>query len=276
MRGSEHDPDPDPDADGAPIRSAGAYGDGVGQGNSDGVGIPLGAYREDEPPRPAEPDRQPGPGRITVVNAILVVNIAVFFLWQWESIPLQVMADNFLVSWPLLAEGRIWVLLTSVFSHNMLLHLMINMVVLLSFGKPLEMLMGSRRFLLFYHVAGLGGSAAHVAASSLLLGSPQLPALGASGAIAGLLMLFSFSFPKARVLLFFFIPVPAIMAALAFIALDVWGLVAQTQGGGLPIGHGAHLGGAFIGILYFLVRRNEMRTRRNRLGFVFGEARPRG
>jgi membrane associated rhomboid family serine protease len=43
------------------------------------------------------------------------------------------------------------------------------------------------------------------------------------------------------------------VGALAFIGLDVWGLIAQAEGGGLPIGHGAHLGGAFTGILYYFL-----------------------
>jgi hypothetical protein len=54
-------------------------------------------------------------------------------------------------------------------------------------------------------------------------------------------------------LLFFVVPLPAIVGALAFIGLDVWGLIAQAEGGGLPIGHGAHLGGAFAGILYYVL-----------------------
>ena len=57
-----------------------------------------------------------------------------------------------------------------------------------------------------------------------------------------------------RFLLFFVIPLPAILVALAFVAIDIWGVVAQIEGSGLPIGHGAHLGGAFTGIVYFVLR----------------------
>ncbi len=56
------------------------------------------------------------------------------------------------------------------------------------------------------------------------------------------------------------IPVPALVGALLFVGLDVWGLVAQSAGGGLPIGHGAHLGGAACGALfYFTYLRQRVR-----------------
>ncbi|MEX2465289.1 MAG: rhomboid family intramembrane serine protease [Gemmatimonadota bacterium] len=203
--------------------------------------------------------------RTPVVTTLLVANAVVFLLWSWPDVPTSIMVENFLVSWPHLLEGRVWVLITSVFSHNLLLHLVINMVVLLSFGKPMELLMGRGRFLKFYLLAGLVASVAHAVTSRFLLDRPDLPALGASGALAGTLMLFSFSFPKAKVFFLFFIPVPAILAALAFIAIDVWGLVAQIGGGTLPIGHGAHLGGALVGILYYWTRGGPLRDRRRQL-----------
>jgi membrane associated rhomboid family serine protease len=214
---------------------------------------------------PAHPPN--APARTPVVTTLLVANVLVFLLWSRAEAPATLMADHFLVSWTALAEGRIWTLLTSVFSHNMLLHLMVNMIVLLSFGKPMELLMGRGSFLAFYLTAGFLASVAHATTSRFLLDRPDLPALGASGALAGVLMLFSFSFPKARVLFLFVIPVPAILAALAFIAIDIWGLVAQIGGGTLPIGHGAHLGGGLVGILYYLFRGGALRERRDRLGF---------
>ena len=89
-------------------------------------------------------------------------------------------------------------------------------------------------------------------------------ALGASGAIAGLVLVFSLIFPREKILLMGIIPVPALFGALAFVGLDLWGLTAQAHGGGLPIGHGAHLGGALTGMLYYVfflrrrIRRREI------------------
>ena len=198
-----------------------------------------------------------------VVRILLLVNIGVSLMWMVPAIASDLLADNLMVSWSLLMEGRVWVLLTSVFSHNLVLHFLVNMIVLLSFGPPTEQLMGSRAFLRFFLLAGVLASVAHATTSAFLLDQPGLRALGASGALAGVLMLFSLSFPKAKVLLFFVIPLPAIVAALAFVAIDIWGLVAQMGGGTLPIGHGAHLGGGLVGVVYYLTHKDELRARRS-------------
>lgn len=166
------------------------------------------------------------------------------------------MVDHFLVSWTSLSEERWWTLLTSVFSHTMFLHLLINMFVLNSFGPIVEAIVGTRRFLIFYITAGMFSSLCHALVSAFFLQSPELPALGASGAISGLILFFSLMFPREKILLLGFIPLPAFFGALVFIGLDIVGLIAQAEGGGLPIGHGAHLGGALAGtIFYFLHRR---------------------
>jgi rhomboid-like protein len=197
----------------------------------------------------------------SVVNAILFVNVAVALLWLTSTPSIPALADNFLISWTHLTSGRVWTLLTSVFSHNMLFHLLINMIVLTSFGPPLERLMGPWRFLAFYLAAGAVGSLAHALVSNFLLDRPAQAALGASSALAGVLLLFALVFPRARVLFFFVLPLPAIAAALIFIGLDIWGLFAQVEGGGLPIGHGAHLGGALTGIVFYLLAGRRLRQR---------------
>ncbi len=207
-----------------------------------------------------------GGGRSTpIVRGLVALNAVVFGLWLLPDVPIQLMADHFLVSWNHLMEGRVWVLLTAIFSHHLLFHLLINMIVLLSFGPPLERLMGGGPFLGFYLMAGVVGSLAHAVVSLTLMGTPELPALGASSSIAGLLLLFALVFPRAKVLLFFILPLPAIVAALAFIGIDIWGLVAQMEGGGLPIGHGAHLGGSLTGLLYFIVRGRKLRREKSRI-----------
>jgi membrane associated rhomboid family serine protease len=75
-----------------------------------------------------------------VTLAIIAINAVVFIAWY--TLPLQTMVEHFLVSRAHLAAGHYWVLITSVFSHNMLLHIMINMFVLWSFGGVLEQLLG--------------------------------------------------------------------------------------------------------------------------------------
>ena len=170
------------------------------------------------------------------------------------------MQENFAISWDGLMAGRYWTLLTSVFSHYMLLHLLFNMLVLNSFGPIVIDVVGSRFFIVFFIIAGIFSSLSHAVVSAFFLHQPNLPAVGASGAIAGVLFLFCFLFPREKILLMAIIPLPAIWGAIAFVGLDVWGLVAQSRGGGLPIGHGAHLGGAFCGLIaYFLIRKRVRR-----------------
>lgn len=182
-------------------------------------------------------------------------------IWGYgqEFVSSQVMTENFLVSWTDLVEGRYWTLLTSAFSHNMLLHIALNMFVLNSFGTIVERTLGPRRFLAFYLIAGVVGSLGHVLVSKFILNDPNLPALGASGAISGVILLFSLLYPREKILLLGIVPMPAMAGALVFVGLDIWGLVAQADGGGLPIGHGAHLGGAIAGLIYFFILRTKIR-----------------
>ncbi len=194
-----------------------------------------------------------------LIRSIIMINIGVFFAWQYAiyNQDIQFMGMNFLVSFSALFHGRWWTLLTSVFSHNAFFHIFINMFVLNSFGPIVLQVTGKRTFLLFYLIAGISGSLSHALTSAFLIGQPNMPALGASGAIAGVILLFSLMFPEKKILLLGFVPVRAIWGALIFIGLDLWGLIAQTKGGGLPIGHGAHLGGALIGLIFYFILRGK-------------------
>ena len=198
-----------------------------------------------------------------LVPVLIAINIFVYLMWHQPGYFSEAwMSDHFLVSWGLLQEGHWWTLLGSVFSQNILVHLLVNMMVLSSFGSILETALGSRRFLVFYLLAGIFSSLTHSLVSMFLLNEPDLPALGASGAIAGVILVFSLMFPREKLLLFWVIPMPALVGAFIFVGLDLWGLLAQAHGGGLPIGHGAHLGGAFFGLLYYFFY---LRPRRSRL-----------
>lgn len=193
---------------------------------------------------------------------LIVINILVYCAWVYAEQSgnnLDYMVSNFLISGLHLEERRYWTLITSVFSHNMFIHILLNMTVLNSFGPIVESILGSWRFLRFYLMAGIISSAAHVLVSTYLLDNTQLPALGASGAISGILLLFCLIFPKEKILLLGIVPVPALTGALIFMGLDIWGLMAQADGGGLPIGHGAHLGGALTGLLYYFIIRQKLR-----------------
>lgn len=190
--------------------------------------------------------------RAPLVPIFIVLNVAVFLMWQFSGHSAQFMEDNFTVSWTGIESGHYWTLVTSVFSHTLIWHLLLNMFVLRSFGTLIEQVLGSWRFFKFYLFAGISGSMMHVVLSAFFLNVPDMAAVGASGAIAGLILVFALLFPREKILLFAIIPVPALLGAFAFMALDIWGLMSQAEGGGLPIGHGAHLGGAAAGILYYI------------------------
>jgi|GEM_PF-270488 len=192
---------------------------------------------------------------LRAVPAIIGLNLVVFMMWrmgftepQWR----EFMVVNFLTSPYHLAHGLWWTVLTSAFSHSALWHIAINMIVLWSFGAVLERLWGVRIFTAFYLIAAVVSSLCYSAVALWFLHQPNVPALGASGAITGLLMAYALIFPKQKILVMGIIPVPAFAGVMAFVAWDLWGLFVQRQGGGLPIAHGAHLGGAAAGaIMYF-------------------------
>jgi len=204
--------------------------------------------------------RRRRPPRTAAVSVIIGLNVLVFLGWQASYFVPDLqpfMMGNFLVSTTHLLHGYVWTLVTAAFSHNEMWHLAINMIVLWSFGTVLERLWGARVFVTFYLVAAVVASISHCVVSSVFLGNGNIPALGASGAVSGLLLAYALYFPRHKILLFFVIPIPAVAAVLAFVGFDLWGLLAQSRGGGLPIGHGAHLGGALAGaLMYFFYLRS--------------------
>jgi membrane associated rhomboid family serine protease len=205
---------------------------------------------EVEPPRIRRHQRPRSPATVTII----VVNVLVFLAWQKsDAVPglRTFLVDHFLVSTAHVVHGHVWTLVTAAFSHSELWHLAINMFVLWSFGSVLERLWGTRIFVIFYLVAAVVASICHCLGSTFLMHNSDISALGASGAVSGLLMAYALSFPHHRILLFGIIPVPALAGVLAFVGIDLWGLIAQSRGGGLPIGHGAHLGGALAGALMY-------------------------
>lgn len=192
----------------------------------------------------------------SAVSIIIFINIAIYIAWNFsgaaDAEPVF-MINNFLVSWTGLQDDRYWILLTSAFSHIMLFHLFMNMYVLNSFGAIVESAIGFLRFVKFYLIASVVSSLCHALVSAFILREPELPALGASGAVSGVVMMFSLMFPNQKILILGLIPVPAIWGVILLSGLDIWGLIAQAGGGGLPIGHGAHLGGALTGAIYYFL-----------------------
>ncbi len=172
------------------------------------------------------------------------------------------MMDNFLISWDTLRAGRYWALIASAFSHNMLWHLFLNMFVFLNFGIIVEQTLGSMRFLLFYLFASVASSFSHAFICAYVLHQPELLALGASGAVSAVILLFALFYPQHKVYFFGFIPLPAIWAVIIINSLDLLGLISQAKGTNSPIGYGAHLGGALTGLIYYLIFHSKTYAKR--------------
>jgi membrane associated rhomboid family serine protease len=138
-------------------------------------------------------------------------------------------------------------LLTAMFLHGGILHLLGNMLYLWIFGNNIEDYLGSFRFILFYLLSGLGASVAHI----IFNPNSQVPMIGASGAIAGVLGAYLILYPRANVLtlvfLFIFIRIVPIPAA---IVLGFWFLLQILNVGmGGGVAWFAHIGGFLVGIL---------------------------
>lgn len=177
------------------------------------------------------------------MGPLVAVNIAVFALWQYpELVATETMAAHFLVSLEAVTSGRVWTLLTSCFSHVDANHLLFNGIALWVFGRSVELVVGPRRLLGLYLVGGILASIGHVA-FGLAAGSDN-PALGASGSVMAIGVVYGALFPRQTLLIGFIIPMPAALAVALFIVLDLLGLF----GAGLSnIAHAAHLGGAAYG-----------------------------
>jgi membrane associated rhomboid family serine protease len=144
-------------------------------------------------------------------------------------------------------------LLTSMFMHGGIAHLAGNMLYLWIFGDNLEDRLGHGRYLLFYLLAGLLASLAHVFTSAALGDNLLIPSLGASGAISGVLGAYLLLFPRRRVTVILFrilTRVPAIVAVgLWFVFQLISGL--GMLGGGSQAGgvaYAAHIGGFIAGV----------------------------
>ena len=142
-------------------------------------------------------------------------------------------------------------LLTSMFMHGGWAHILGNMLYLWIFGDNLEDRLGHGRYLLFYLLVGLLASLAHVFTSVLLDDNLQIPSLGASGAIAGVLGGYLLLFPRNRVtviLVRVVTQVRAIFAVGLWFLLQLVGGLGVLGGGNDGVAYAAHIGGFIAGL----------------------------
>ncbi|MCX6136911.1 MAG: rhomboid family intramembrane serine protease, partial [Ignavibacteriales bacterium] len=118
------------------------------------------------------------------------------------------------------------------------------------FGMELENVWGSKKFLTYYVVCGIGAGVANLLLAPLF--SEVGPTIGASGAIYGVLLAFGMLFPDRLIFLYFFVPVKAKYFVALYMIIE---FVTVGLGGTDGVAHFAHLGGAFVGFAYLMMER---------------------
>ena len=229
----------------------------------------------------------------TAIKNLIIINVIFFVASQYV---MPQMYEWFSLFFPKNEYFGFWQILTHMFMHGSIMHILFNMYALWAFGSPLEQMWGSKKFLFFYFSAGVGAALIYTAVNyfqfngvynelinagltdanihqilitgkyddSILNYISQkdltelyqiyhTPAVGASGAIYGVLVAFGMTFPNAKLALIFFpVPIAAKYFIPGIIAIDLFmGLGGSSLFGstGVGIAHFAHVGGAIIGYI---------------------------
>ncbi|MFZ9002879.1 MAG: rhomboid family intramembrane serine protease [Robiginitalea sp.] len=244
-------------------------------------------------------------GRITEgIKHLLIINLLFFIA---TSLYGDLFYEWFSLWYPKNPNFRIWQVVSHMFMHGGLMHILFNMYALWAFGSPLERMWGTKKFLFFYFSAGLGAALIHsgvnyyhvkqgldVLTSAgvpesqifellsegkynegwLQAGPPGVvntfldsfftPAVGASGAIYGILVAFGMLFPNSELFLIFLpIPIKAKYFIPALIILDLFSCVTWYSIFGAGIAHFAHVGGALFGfIMMWYWKKNQFNKNR--------------
>ncbi|KIY49595.1 rhomboid-domain-containing protein, partial [Fistulina hepatica ATCC 64428] len=195
-----------------------------------------------------------------VLYGIIALNGLVFLKWQLaisdaktsrSSESVQDMLDNYTSRLYNLLQGRVWTLITPIFSHKDTGHLLFNMITFWCFAPVLLGAMGSTRFLSLYFASGLVSEFCSLAHRSHT--KADVPSLGASGAISGIMAYLACVAPTTTFLIYGIVPVPAWLAVGGFFLFDLASTfdnrlqpTTDTMG---------HVGGTLYGVIYFLARR---------------------
>jgi len=189
-----------------------------------------------------------GPGPVsTALKALIGANVAIFFAQVFVAPVTETLG---LIPSTVFPGLQVWRLVTYMFLHGSFSHILFNMLALWMFGGTLERGWGSRYFLKFYFVTGIGAGLLTVLFSLLPFGFAfslyHANVIGASGAIYGLLLAYAIYFPDSPIYLYFLFPVPArifvaILGAMAFFS---------SLGGASGVANATHLGGLLVGYLY--------------------------
>jgi len=212
-----------------------------------------------------------------VVKHLLIINV-LLYLATFTMNRFQIDLTDYLgLHFFKASDFRAYQLITYMFMHGNFEHLFFNMFALWMFGNTLENIWGSKRFLWFYMLCGIGAGLCQEVVQyiqyattlaqydSVNFGGGQvipmanylnmLNTVGASGAIYGLLLAFGMMFPNSMIYLYFFVPIKAKWFVIGYAVIE---LVSGFIGGG-NVAHFAHLGGMLFGLILILVWKKKGR-----------------
>ncbi|MFH5831183.1 rhomboid family intramembrane serine protease [Halalkalibaculum sp. DA3122] len=180
----------------------------------------------------------PAVKHLLIINGLFFVGLSTpvvgQFLFQYGAL------------WPI-GSGLFqpWQLITYMFLHGGFGHIFMNLFALWMFGQSIENYWGTRRFVWYYFLTGIGAALLH-----MFIGGGGAPTVGASGAVYGILLAFGMMFPERPIMLLFPpIPIKAKYFVAIFGGLELMNGVMGTATG---VAHFAHLGGMIVG--YFLIK----------------------
>ena len=208
-------------------------------------------------------------GAPPVTRNLIIINIIVFIA---TLINREFMTTEFAVFYPTSPFFHWWQVLTHMFMHGGFWHILFNMYTLWLFGSVVENIIGSKKFVLFYFVCGLGAVGLHFGVEYLQLQSYMegvalgnsaaidninaikfTPTVGASGAIYGVLIGYAMLFPSSKMTLLF--PPVTLSAKWMVVVFAAIELLTGITGTATGVAHFAHLGGMLIGWLMILFWR---------------------
>ncbi len=182
-------------------------------------------------------------GALTPAVRNLLFANGIVFLMQYMNYSLNVFLNHTFALHPyeVLLSLKIWQPVTYMFLHGGFWHLFFNMFIFWMFGSELEEEWGTREFIKYYFICGIG------AGLTIMLLSPASVTIGASGAVYGIMVAYALRYPNRPIYIYFLFPVKVkyFIGFLAFISFfSTFGTA--TDG----IAHAAHLGGMVIGFVY--------------------------
>ncbi len=181
---------------------------------------------------------------LLIWNAIIFLATIDIFGGNWTTFGSVV--NKYMVLQPFGHGFAPWQLVTYLFLHADLSHIFFNMFALWIFGQSLERVWGTKRFLIYYFLTGIGAGLIHLAVSGG-------HAIGASGAVFGILLGFGMMFPNQYIILLFPpIPIKAKYFVAIFGLIELYSGVTRADSG---VAHFAHLGGLIVGYILIKIYR---------------------